>query len=110
MKITSIKTDKVTPGSFSLLDLLDRHLNIFNERAILVIASKIVSIYEGRVVKAQSVDKQKLIEKEADQYLDPALNKYGMSLTITNDILIPNAGIDESNGAGYLILWPKDAQ
>ena len=35
-------------------------------------------------------------------------NIYGIDLTIKNNILIPNAGIDESNGAGYFILWPKD--
>ena len=29
-------------------------------------------------------------------------------LTMKNNILIPTAGIDESNGKGYYILWPKD--
>ena len=29
-------------------------------------------------------------------------------LTMKNNILIPTAGIDESNGKGYYILWPKN--
>ena len=35
---------------------------------------------------------------------------FDITLTIKNNILIPTAGIDESNGDGYYILWPSDPQ
>ena len=31
-------------------------------------------------------------------------------MTLKNNILIPNAGIDESNGSGNYILWPANPQ
>lgn len=53
-------------------------------------------------------DKDELIKKEADFYLDrDKVPKGHVILTIKNNILIPTAGIDESNGNGYFILWPK---
>lgn len=33
-----------------------------------------------------------------------------VTLTVTRNLLVPSAGIDESNGNGYYILWPKDPQ
>lgn len=75
-----------------------------------MVTSKIVSICEGRVVKVGKVDKKKLIEQEADCYLPPGKNKYNITLTIKRNLLIPTAGIDESNGDGYYVLWPKNPQ
>ena len=40
------------------------------------------------------------------QYQD--FYRYHMTLTIKQGMLIPTAGIDESNGDGYYILWPRD--
>jgi dihydrofolate synthase / folylpolyglutamate synthase len=42
--------------------------------------------------------------------LPRTLSNYGIAFTITKNSLIPSAGIDESNGGDYYILWPKDAQ
>ncbi|MGH7237527.1 MAG: coenzyme F420-0:L-glutamate ligase, partial [Candidatus Saccharimonadales bacterium] len=39
-----------------------------------------------------------------------SLNKYGYHFTIKDNTLIPMAGIDESNGDGNYVLWPKDSQ
>jgi F420-0:gamma-glutamyl ligase len=62
------------------------------------------------VVKKNNMDKDKIIEQEADLYLPRDCSKCGFSLTIKNGILLPAAGIDESNGDGYYILWPKNPQ
>ena len=91
-----------------LYALLDTYLPKLKEGSVVAITSKIVSICEGRFVKIGSVDKGKLIKKEADYYLPRGKN--GFYLTIKYNLLIPSAGIDESNGSGYYILWPKDPQ
>lgn len=111
MKIRPIKTKKIIPGKESLIEILDRYLDNFKEESVLVITSKIVSICEGSVVKiSDKVDKKKLIAENSEYYVPSGYNKYDMTLTISNNLLIPTAGIDESNAAGYYILWPKDAQ
>lgn len=111
MITTAIKTTAVSPGD-NLFALLDAHLPRLTEKSIVVVTSKIVSLSQNRVVKADSsVDKHALTEREADWILDddPKRN-YGITLTITNNLLAPSAGIDESNGNGYYILWPEKPQ
>lgn len=110
MKITTIKTEKITPYNLSLLEVLDKYLVNLSEKSILVITSKIVAICEGRVVKIEGAEKDKLIKQEAEFYLSREQSKYNFFLTIKNNILLPSAGIDESNGNGYYILWPKNPQ
>lgn len=87
-----------------------KYLPKFKERSILAVTSKIVSICEGSVVKIGTVEKRKLIEREADYFIPPEESKYHITLTIKNNLLIPTAGIDESNGNGYYILWPRNPQ
>lgn len=105
MKIRAIKTHLIAPGE-SLFPLFDRYLPPLEEKTILVVTSKIVSLSEGKVVP-KATDKKTLICSEADAYLDEP-NPHGVFLTIKNGILIPNAGIDESNGNGVYILYPQD--
>jgi len=77
------------------------------ENSILVITSKIVSLAEGRRVAVSSISKEDLIKKEADHYL--GYLSYGCHLTIKEGLLIPSAGIDESNSDGaFYILFPKN--
>ena len=110
MIIDSIKTEKITLFLKKLVDILDQADFSFQEKSILAITSKIVSLCEGRVIKKGTSDKKTLIEKEADYFLPGWKNQYGITLTIKNNILIPSAGIDESNAAGYYVLWPKNSQ
>lgn len=58
----------------------------------------------------QKGDKDALVKQEADYYLPKEDNKYGFFLTIKYDIMIASAGIDESNGNGYYVLWPQNPQ
>jgi F420-0:gamma-glutamyl ligase len=57
----------------------------------------------------KGVDKETLIKQESARYL-PYKHHAGfmVNLTVTNNILIPAAGIDESNADGHYILWPED--
>ena len=110
MKVTPIKTHKITASDTSLTAILDKYIPTLKEKSILAITSKIVSITEGRIVKMGSIDKDTLVKQEAQYYLPKEENKYGFFLTIKNGIMIASAGIDESNGNGYYILWPKNPQ
>ena len=109
MNIIPIKTHKITSSDKNILNILDRYLPKLNEKTILAVTSKIVSITEGRTLEIGSIDKKKLIQKEADWYIDEE-TQYGHTLTIKDYILLPSAGIDESNGKGRYILWPKNPQ
>jgi putative folate metabolism gamma-glutamate ligase len=110
MIVTPFKTKAVVVGD-SLLSILKNSLPKLSDGDILVVTSKIVSICEGAVVKNDgSVNKHDLIKQEADTYLDVPLSQaYGVTITIKDNKLVANAGIDESNGNGYFILWPRDA-
>lgn len=110
MKVNTIQTSKIIPHEQTLTEILDSFVKLMKEKSILVITSKIVSICEGRVIRIGEVDKEKLIHEEADYYLPASRNKYNITLTIKKNLLVPAAGIDESNGNGYYILWPRDPQ
>lgn len=110
MKINTIKTHKITVEDKDLIQVLDQYIPSLNEGTIIAITSKIVALCEGRVVKVGDIDKEALVEKEAEYFLPRSSSKYGVSLTITGGQLVATAGIDESNADGYFVLWPKDAQ
>jgi putative folate metabolism gamma-glutamate ligase len=110
MHVVSIKTHKITVEDNTLITLLDQYVPALDDGSVLCITSKIVAICEGRVVKAEAVDKQQLIEQEAEYFLPPSSNKYNVTLTVKNNLLIASAGLDESNGNGYYVLWPRDSQ
>ena len=108
MKVKAIKTKKVVVGD-KLFDILDNSLPHLNEKDVLVITSKIVSITQGNVIKNDGrIDKLDLIKKEADLLMPERYLRFGVHLTIKNNLMIGSAGIDESNGNGYFILWPKN--
>src|SRR5690349_17355714 len=109
MKITPIKTHKIQPNE-NLFAILDKYLPKLQEQTIVAIASKIVGICEGRVVKIEKDKKQKdqLIKQEAEYYLPK--KHFGVTMTINHNMLVANAGIDESNIENAFALWPKDPQ
>ena len=110
MNIVPVKTHKITAKDTNLFSVLDRYIKNISEGSILAVTSKIVSICEGRTVPIGKADKDKLIEQESQWYLDRSTNPYSVSLTITNNTLVATSGIDESNGDGNYVLWPKDPQ
>jgi len=110
MRVTAIKTEKILAGQENIFVVLDRHVKKMREGSVLAITSKIVSLAEGRVIKIGTLDKDKLIEREADFFLPKKVSKYKIIFAIKNGVLTPSAGIDESNAGGYYVLWPKDPQ
>lgn len=110
MVVKPIKTDKILPNKQTIFELLDLYLPRLQERDIIAITSKVISLCEGRVVPLEEVNKKELVQKEADYYLPDSGAKYGYTFTLTQNTLIPAAGIDESNGSGFYVLWPADPQ
>jgi putative folate metabolism gamma-glutamate ligase len=110
MKVTTYKTKKVVPGD-KLFAILDKYLPRLKEKDIVIITSKIISICQGRVVKNDGkITKHDLMVKEADFYLPEEYVDYGIYMTIKNNMVVASAGVDESNGGGYFVLWPENLQ
>lgn len=109
MIVKAIKTQKVLGGGPNIFELLDRSIKVLSESTVVAITSKVVSICEGRVVPIGSIDKEKLVKRESD-YFTGLNSKYGFGFTIVRNTLIPMAGIDESNGDGFYVLWPLNPQ
>jgi coenzyme F420-0:L-glutamate ligase len=104
----TIKTRVIHPPKDSITDILD-NLKI-KDGDIIFITSKILGIAEGRTAKINETTKESLIKQEAERHL-PYVNKAGdfhVNLTVTQNVLIPAAGIDESNANGYYVMWPKN--
>jgi putative folate metabolism gamma-glutamate ligase len=109
MNVIPIKT-KIVTGEDRLEDILSLYLQPLQDKSIVAITSKIISICQGRVVSKSSCNKKDLISSEADYLLESDHNPYDISLTVKNGILIPSAGIDESNGDDVYILYPENIQ
>lgn len=108
MIVRVFRTHKIRVGD-NLFKILDKYLPEIEEKNVVVITSKIIAICQGRVVKNDGkVTRFELAKKEAQYYLPEKYITYGVHLTITNNVLIASAGIDESNGEGNWVLWPKN--
>jgi F420-0:gamma-glutamyl ligase len=97
------------PPQDDIYPVLDKYLPKLRERDVLFITSKVLAIHQGRSVAMGKIDKVRLIKQEADSYITKPVHSGGKKfyITIKEHTLIPSAGIDESNGRGYYILWPQ---
>ena len=110
MNIQTIKTHAIEPKE-SLFDVLNQYITELSENTIIAITSKIISLCQGQVVLKQEVkSKYELIKQQADAFLEEEHPPYNVHLTIAQNILIPSAGIDESNGNGLYILYPTEIE
>jgi len=105
MKIKAIKTRVFKPKE-NLFLFVEKYLPKISEKSILIITSKIVALAEGRLVKyIDEKSKEKIIKAESEFTLK---TKY-VFLTIKDGIVMANAGVDESNADGNIILLPADS-
>ncbi len=103
-----VRTRLVRPPRDDISDILDS-LPELREKDIVFITSKILGIHQGRCVPCDGVDKTDLIKQEADRYLSYThRGGFNVNLTVTDNVLIPAAGIDASNAGGYYVMWPKN--
>lgn len=106
MEIISFTLEVLAPPQDDLLSKIrDSELSL-QEGDALAIASKVVSIWQGRCVLKKDADKDELTRREAEMYLERSETPGSAVMhTITNGILIPSAGIDPFGG--YYVLWPE---
>lgn len=103
-----VHTRTVRPPRDDIYDILDA-LPALKEKDIVFITSKILGIHQGRCVPCEGTDKTELIRREADRYLSYTHKSgFNVNLTVTDNVLIPAAGIDASNADGYYVMWPKN--
>lgn len=101
MEVIPVKTPIFRKGNL-LFDFVIKNIPDLVEGDILVVTSKIVALAEGRVGKKK--DKKKLIARESHKTIPTPW----AAITLMDDGWGINAGIDESNAGGGLILLPKD--
>ena len=80
MKVTAIKTHKITQKDKDILNILDTYLTKIEENSVIAVTSKIVAICEGRMLPS-STSKDELVKKEADYFLPKESNQYNVYLT-----------------------------
>ncbi len=111
MNIVPIKTKKLIPPRDDIFAAIRSAIKKIPEQSVLAITSKIISINEGRCVPSEAIsDKDALIKSQADWYLTRDKKNPWVMHTLTRNLFIPTAGIDESNANGFYILWPKDSK
>ncbi|OGG52496.1 hypothetical protein A3C20_01825 [Candidatus Kaiserbacteria bacterium RIFCSPHIGHO2_02_FULL_55_25] len=105
MKVSPIHTNVFKEGE-DLLFFIAKHVPKLKDGSVLVVTSKIVALAEGAVVTAPTPRaKDALIHAESDWQLQAK----GGKITLKDGLLMWNAGIDESNAKGNIILLPKDS-
>lgn len=94
-----------------LIESLKKQKIALKEKDIVVVASKIIALSQGKVADIKGTDYKKgdlkdLIQKEG-KALFPTNYCW---LTFKDGHLIPNAGIDQSNvPKGKVVLWPRNS-
>jgi len=108
MQLIPLKSRLVQSGDdlkTLILETIEANGQILKTGDIVMIASKVLAYAQGLLVHVDDKDEFKqLIRREADEVLDEGL----MMLTMKDGVLIPNAGIDNSNTpANEVVLWPE---
>lgn len=114
MNVTPIRTGLVKPH-IPVESVIAAHVDALPEKAVVVIASKLYSFAEGRLVPRTTefgkAEKWELAKREADWWIDANESKYQTMLTVKDNWIFANAGIDESNTGGRAYaLWPRNPQ
>lgn len=77
------------------------------EKLVVAVTSKIISLSENRLRAKSQMNHERLVKEQADIYVEKIFE--GCHLTVKNNLLMPNSGVDESNSPnGEYILFPKD--
>lgn len=105
MLVKAVKT-KIFQAKQNLISFIEYHIPKISDNTILVVTSKIVALSEGRVEEnINENSKLKIIKRESELVLQ---TKY-VCLTMKDGVVMANAGVDESNANGKIILLPRDS-
>ena len=104
MKITPVKTALFKPQE-DLAAFIVAHIPSVAEQTVLAVASKLFCLWKGKILPYESqTQKDELIKQESEFALQTPL----CWLTVKDGMVMTNAGIDESNADGKLLLFPPD--
>ncbi len=106
MQFIPVRTRVLTPPQDDLLVALAEALPPLREKDVLLVSSKVVAIDEGRTVKVGEADKAALASASADLIIPRSY--WSSPLSVVHHTFLGDAGIDESNGNGYLVLLPEN--
>lgn len=104
--ITNAFQTRVFREGDDLVSFVTEHIRNVPERSVIVITSKIVALAEKRTMVIEN-EKTKETAIRAESTF--AIRTRYVWLTIKDGMILPSAGIDESNANGKLILLPKDS-
>lgn len=105
MNITPVHT-AVFKEREDLPAFIVRHLPSVPEKTVVTVSSKLVCLWKGLSVPYESrAQKEALILRESSSALKTPL----AWLTLKEGMIMTNAGIDESNAGGRLLLLPRDS-
>ncbi|MCA9360625.1 coenzyme F420-0:L-glutamate ligase [Candidatus Nomurabacteria bacterium] len=96
----------MNPPKDDLFAVLDESLTSLREGDVVVISSKVVAINEGRCVTESDFDSTKHNQEKADVII-PRSN-WNSPLTIINNVMVGNSGVDRSNSNGYVTMLPAE--
>ena len=102
MKVTAVHT-QIFEEKADLVAFVVRFVPTVAENTVLAVSSKIIALWKGSTVHHQGpTQKEELIKKHSQTALKTPL----AWLTIKDGMIMTNAGIDESNADGKLVLLP----
>jgi len=126
MQLFGIQTRLVKPKDDLVgivLEALARQRLAIDDGDVLVLASKVVSLAQGRLARLGTINPSEEARKLAEKYeldsrfaevvLSEADEVYGgvsrALLTLKDGALIANAGVDRKNApVGFVVLWPQN--
>jgi coenzyme F420-0:L-glutamate ligase len=104
MIVAPIKT-RLFKKDEDIVAFIRAHIKKLKEGSVVIVTSKIIALAEGRVVhSAGQKEKERLIKSESET----ALKTKWVWLTVKDGMVMPNAGVDESNADDAIILLPED--
>ena len=102
MQVNAVHTD-VFEEKADLAAFIVRFIPRARENNVLAVSSKIVALWKNNTVPYESVAQKEML---IQQHSQAALKTPLAWLTIKEDMVMTNAGIDESNANGKLIFLP----
>lgn len=105
MRVDAIKT-RIFVEKENLFDFICEYVPALADGTVLAVTSKIVALSEGRVERPRNeAERGAIIQRESEWMV---ATKY-VILTMKDGLPMANAGADESNADGKLILLPRNS-
>lgn len=102
MQVTAVHTDVFEEGA-DLVNFIVRFIPHVQENTVLAVSSKVVALWKKNTVPYESAAQKEALIKQHSQ---AALKTPLAWLTVKDGMIMTNAGIDESNANGKLVLLP----